>query len=267
MLSFGLVTIPVKLYSAVQPNELSFHLLHKADVSPIRFAKVCKQEGKEVPYEDIVKGYEIEDGEYVIMADDDFKKAHRRETSTIEIIQFARESEIDPIYCDKPYYLEPDKKAQKPYSLLIEALRQSKKVGIAKYVLRNKEHLAAIRPEGSIMLLEQLRFHEEIRSPAGLATLKKIELNKKEIVLALQLIEQLSSPFKASDFKDSYTDALREIIEAKAAGLIPKAKGTAPEPIRVRDLMQVLQKSLNKEKKKHKPAVTAVQMRKIKQEP
>lgn len=251
-LSFGLVTIPVKLYSAVQPKELHFNLLHKEDLSPIRFAKVCKKDGREIPYENIVKGFEYENGDYIIMADEDFEKANIRETSTIEIIQFADEQEIDPIYFEKPYYLEPNKKTQKPYALLKQALEVSHKVGIAKYVIRSKEHLGAIRPQGDLMTLEQMRFHEEVRQPTDLLTPEKSVMNKKELDLALQLIKQLTTPFKPENIKDTYTNELRKIIDIKAAGKTPKPQGAAPEPIRVRDLMQVLRQSLEQEEKKKK---------------
>lgn len=166
-LSFGLVNIPVKLYSAIEPKALSFNFLHKDDLSPVRFARVCRRDGKELPFEDIVRGYEYEPGDYVVVADEDFKKANLRETSSIEIKNFAYESEIDPMMFEKPYFLEPEK-AKKPYALLRDALRKSKKVGIAKFVLRNKEHLAIIRPEDNLIVLEQLRFKEELRKPAGL---------------------------------------------------------------------------------------------------
>ncbi len=249
-LSFGLVTIPIRLYSALQPKELSFHLLHKKDLSPIRFAKVCRAEGSEVAYEDIVKGYEYHDGDYVVMTDEDFKKANVTENSTIEIIQFTDEKEIDPIFFEKPYYLEPDRKTQKPYTLLLDALKKSKKVGVAKYVLRSKEHLGIIRPHGDLIVLEQMHFAEEIRKPEGLQTAAKSASQKKEIDLALQLIDQLSTSFKPDNYSDTYTDQLKKIIEAKAKGRTPKAHGTAPEPIHVRDLMATLRRSLEAEQGK-----------------
>lgn len=246
-LSFGLVTIPVKLYSAVQPKELSFHLLHKKDFSPIRFAKVCRAEDSEVAYEDTIKGVEYQDGNYVVISDEDFKKANVTENSTIEIVQFTDEKEIDPIFFEKPFYLEPDKKTQKPYTLLLSALKKSKKVGVAKFVLRNKEHLGVIRPHGDLIVLEQMHFAEEIREPNGLQTANKTSLQKKEIDLALQLIDQLSTHFKPSNYKDTYTDQLKKIIKTKAKGQIPKPYGVAPAPIRVRDLMTTLRRSLEAE--------------------
>src|SRR4051812_45551132 len=142
-ISFGLVNIPVQLYSAVQEEELSFHMLHKKDLSPIRFARVCREDGHEVPWEEIVKGYEVSKGNYVVMTEEDFKKVAVKRSNTIEILKFSDEKDIQPAYFERPYYLEPDKGADKAYALLSEALDKSKKVGIAKVVFRNKEHLAA----------------------------------------------------------------------------------------------------------------------------
>jgi DNA end-binding protein Ku len=149
-LSFGLVNIPVKLYSATAGMGLDLTMLHKKDISPIRYARICRADGKEIPYEDIVKGYEYQKGDYVILTDEDFKKASVEKTKAIEIESFVKESEIDPIYFEKPYYLEPEKGAQKAYALLRESLKKSKKIGLAKFVLRNREHLAAIRPKAKL---------------------------------------------------------------------------------------------------------------------
>lgn len=246
-LSFGLVNIPVKLYSAVETKELKFNLLHKDDLSPVRYARVCRRDGKEIPYEDIVKGYEYEPGDFVVLADEDFKKANMKETSSIEIINFAQEKEIDPILFEKPYYLEPEK-SKKPYALLREALEKSKKVGVAKFVLRNKERLGIIRPEDNLIVLEQLRFKEEIRKPDGLKIPEANTSVKKELELALQLIDQLTVQFDPNQYKDTYTKELKDVIEAKAKGKTPRAKGKAPEPVKVHDLMAVLKKSLEKQK-------------------
>ncbi len=247
-LSFGLVNIPVKLYSATGGNKLELDMLHKKDLSPIRYARICRADNKEIPYEDIVKGYEYRPGDYVILSDEDFKKANVEKTKTIDIQEFSKESEIDTIYFEKPYYLEPEKGAEKAYVLLRESLKKSKKIGIAKFVLRNREHLAAIKPSGNVLVLEQMRFDEEIREVKDLNLPDNKKAAVKEIEMAMSLIEQLTESFNPKQFKDTYTDELKKVIEAKAKGKPVKAKGKERKPTEVSDLMAMLKKSLEKEK-------------------
>ncbi|MBX4210888.1 Ku protein [Candidatus Parcubacteria bacterium] len=249
-ISFGLVNIPVRLYSASEERELKFHLLHKEDLSPIRYAKVCRHEGKEIAYEDIVKGFEYEKGDYVILEDEDFKKANVRKTKTVDIYDFVDGEEIDSKYYDAPYFLEPGTAAAKPYALLREALKKSGKVGIGKFVLRSKEILVAIKPEGKILVLNKLRFESELRKPEGLKLPEKDDVKDKEVELALKLIDQLSGPFDPKKYKDEYTSDLKEVIEEKAHGKRVHVKGTEPVPTRVVDLMSVLRESLDREKEK-----------------
>jgi DNA end-binding protein Ku len=248
-ISFGLVNIPIRLYSATEERGLHFDMLHKKDLSPIRYARVCRLDGREIPYEDIVKGYEYQNGDYVVLVDEDFKKANIRKTKTIDIEEFVSEEEIDPLYFTKPYYLEPDKGAEKAYAVLREALHKSKKVGIAKFVLRNREHLAAIKAQGDLIVLNQMRFQEEIREPDELNLPDKKTARGKEIDMALQLIDQLSEPFKPEQFRDEYTQELKKVIEQRAKGKIPKAKGKAPQPTKVPDLLNVLRKSLKNQQR------------------
>lgn len=184
-LSFGLINIPVRLYSATQEHALTFDLLHKKDLSPIRYARICKADGKEIPYEDIVKGYEYQKGDYVVLVDEDFKRANVKKTKSIEMIEFTQESEVNPLYYEKPYYLEPDKGADKAYALLREALVKSKKVGIAKFVLHNREHLALIKPYGKLLILNQLRYADEIRQYHELHLPSKEVASSREIGMAL----------------------------------------------------------------------------------
>jgi DNA end-binding protein Ku len=248
-LSFGLINIPIRLYSATATEErLSFDMLHKKDLSPIRYARVCRTDGKEIPYQDIVKGYEYKEGDYVVLTDEDFKKASPRKTKTIDILDFAKETEIDTIFYEKPYYLEPDKGAEKAYALLREALKKSKKVGVASFVLRNKEHLAVIKPYGRAILLNQLRFQEELRKPEGLNLPEASKARNKEIDMALALIDQLSEPFKPEEYKDTYKRELKKVIEAKAKGKKLKVKEKVPEPTDVVDLVAMLKASLNKQR-------------------
>jgi DNA end-binding protein Ku len=248
-LSFGLVNIPVKLYSATAGKGLNLDMLHKKDLSPIRFARICRADGKEIPWEDIVKGYEYQKGDYVVLTEEDFKKANVEKTKAIEIESFVKESEIDPIYFEKPYYLEPEKNSAKAYALLRESLKKSKKIGLAKFVLRNREHLAALRPEGKVIVLEQMRFDEEIRPTSELTLPSSEKAGSKEVSIALALIDQLTEHFDPKKYKDTYTDELKKIINAKAKGKPIKAgKAKSRQPTEVTDIMAMLRKSLEKEK-------------------
>lgn len=242
-ISFGLVNIPVKLYSATGGERLSFHLLHKDDMSAIRYAKVCKEEEKEVSKEDIVKGYEYAKGEYVVVEDEDFKKANVRRTSTIEIEGFTDAADIDSIYYEKPYYLEPDKNSLKAYSLLRDALKKSGKVGIATFVLKNKEHLAILKPESDIILLDQIRYSGDLRSTEEI-NVPEMKLEENELEMAVSLIHQLEKEFIPADHRDSYTAELKSLIEEKIKGVTPEARGTAPEPTDVTELMDALRESI-----------------------
>ncbi len=249
-LSFGLVNIPVKLYSATSGTKLEFDMLHKKDMSPIRYARVCRKDGEEVPFDQIVKGYEYQKGDYVILTEDDFKKVAAKKTRTIDILDFAKEEEIDPIYFEKPYYLEPDKGAEKAYILLRESLKKSKKVGIASFVMRNREHLAAIKPSGNAVILEQMRFKDELRSIDELKVPKGSTVEKREIEVALSLIDKLTEHFKPEDYKDTYQIDLKKAIDAKAKGKkikVPKIK----EPVEtgVTDILKLLKASLQKQQK------------------
>jgi DNA end-binding protein Ku len=209
---------------------------------------LCRKEGKEIPFDEIVKGYEYQKGDYVILTDEDFKKANVRATKTIDIQDFVAEDEINSMYYEKPYYLEPDKGASKPYALLHKALCKSNKVGIAKFVIRNREHLGAIKPVGGVIVLNQLRFEHEIRKPTGLDLPDTKKTDTREVEMALKLIEQLTEHFKPQQFKDTYTEELEKVIEAKAKGKKITAKGAAPKPTQVNDLMATLRKSLEKTK-------------------
>ncbi len=245
--SFGLVNIPVRLYSATSGTGLDFSLLHKKDLSPIKYSRVCQNEGKEVPYVDIVKGYEYQKGEYVVIDDADFERASAKKTRTIDITEFVQEEEIDPLYYEKPYFLEPEKGAAKSYALLREALGQSHKVAIAKFVLRNREHLALIKPEGQVLALVQMRFQSELRTPSGLNLPARDEAKGREVQMALALIDQLTENFSPEDYHDTYTEELEKVIEAKLAGKQPAKLGQAPRPVQVGDLMAALKASLEQE--------------------
>jgi DNA end-binding protein Ku len=248
-LSFGLVNIPVRLYSASAGTELDLHMLHKPDMGPIRFARICTLDDQEIPYDEIVKGYEYQKGDYIVVTDEDFQKASPEKTRAIEIDSFADQEEIDPVYYERPYYLEPDKGADKPYALLREALHRSKKVAIARFVLRNREHLAAVKPEDGVLTLIQMRFASEVRAAEGLQLPDASATSDREITMALALIDQLSAEFQPEQYRDTYTDELKQLIEQKVEGKEPVAVAAAPAPTQVRDLMAQLKASLEQAKK------------------
>jgi DNA end-binding protein Ku len=252
-LSFGLINIPVRLFSGTEDHGISFTMLHKKDLSPIRFAKVCKSDGKEVAYEDIVKGYEYTKGEFVVMNEEDFEKVNLKKTKTIDIQEFTSETEIDTILYEKPYFLEPDKGADKAYVILREALKKSKKVGVAKFVFHNREHIAVIKPHGDLLILNQLRYVSEIRAPNELKIPSDDAASAKEVTMALKLIDHLSSHFKPETYHDTYIEELKDIIKAKSKGLKIKAKGKEPKITHVNDIMSLLKESLESHEKKKEP--------------
>lgn len=255
-LSFGLVNIPIKLYSGSDyRSSIDLTMLHEKDNSPIRYAKVCRAEGNEVPYEEIVKGYEYRDGDYIILTEEDFERANPRKTKTIDIMQFSEEEEIDSRYFEKPYYLEPNKGAEKPYALLREALKRSQKVAVATFVLRKREHLAVVKPDGDALVLNQLRYAEELRSYEPLNLPSAETADDRQVDMALQLIDQLSQSFEPEQFKDTYTQELHQVIEEKAQGeeTVPAA-AEEPEDVRSRDLMEALRGSLQREREREKAA-------------
>ena len=253
-ISFGLINIPVKLYTAVRDTRPDFDLLHKKDLSPIRYARVCKAEGEEVAFKDIVKGYQYQKGDYVVLEDGDFKKANVRKTQTIDIHDFVDADQIDPKFLEKPYYLEPAKGAKKAYALLCEGLKKTGKAGIASFVLSTRQHLAAVRPEGNILVLNQMRYAEEIVEPTELDVPTGSEATKKELDIAVKLIDQLTSDFKPEHYRDTYSEELMRVIREKAEGRVPKAVGVAPVPTEVPDLMSKLRQSLEQAKKKRSAA-------------
>lgn len=243
-LNFGLVNIPVNLYSATKPETLNFNLLRKEDLSPINYVRVARADGQSVPYTDIVKGYEYKKGDYVVLTEDDFRKADVKKTESVEIIDFVKKDEIDDIYFEKPYYLEPTRGAAKPYALLVEALRRSGKVGIARFVMRSREHLGVVRPHDDLLILEQLRFDSEIRPVADLKIPEVEEKNAKEIDMALKLIDQMTEHFNPKDYKDTYNEELLEIIEEKAEKGTVRPRGEEPKVTDFANLMEELKKSL-----------------------
>jgi len=248
-IGFGLVNIPVKLFSAVQQSDLDLDMLDKKDNSNIRFKRVNEKTGKEVAWENIVRGYNL-DGQYVILSDEDFKKASPEKTKIIEIAEFVDEDKVDSMYFETPYYLEPQKAGVKAYGLLRDALKKSGKTGLASFVLRTKESLALIKPIDNTLILQKIRYEQEIRKPEGLE-IPDSESKPAELKMAIALIEQLSSPkFDISKYKDTYSDELMKLIEAKAKGKKIVAPTMRVVHSKSKDLMEQLKASLETKKKK-----------------
>jgi DNA end-binding protein Ku len=246
-ISFGLVNIPVRLYSATDDNSISFDYLHKKDLSPVRYAKVCKKEETEISYKEVVRGYEFRPGDFVVITDDDLKKVNVERSKTIDILSFADEDQIDSKYFEKPYYLEPEKNSEKAYLLLLEALKTSKKVGIAKFVLRVREHLCALKPQGNMLILNQMRFANEVRSAEELNLPETDGVKKTEVEMAITLIKQLAKPFNIEDYEDTYRKELESMLDAKAKGKPIHIEGEEPQPTKVKDLMDLLKASIDQQ--------------------
>lgn len=247
-LTFGLVNIPVKLHSAVQAREkISFRLLHKEDLSPIRYERVCQKEGEVVDWKDIVKGYEYSKGKFVVLTDEDFKAAAIESTKAIEIIDFVAAEEIDPRYFETPYYLLPSKGGEKPYALLREAIRNTGTVGIGKLTMRsNAHHLAGVKAVGDALLLEIMRFADELVNESEYSFPSESGVRPQELKMAEQLVQNLSEAFDPTKYTDDYHDNLMEIIRAKMKGkTIAVAEPEERESTQVVDLMARLQESLN----------------------
>lgn len=247
-IGFGLVNIPVKLYSAIQSSNLDLDMLDKKDHANIKFKRVNENTGKEVAWNDIVKGYMMND-KYVVLDDKDFEQANAKKSQVIEITEFVEETEIDSMLFEMPYYLGPQKAGEKAYSLLRAALEKSGKVGIATFVLRNKEHLCALRATSEVILLVRLRFAEEIRSTEDVSP-KDVQLKPAELKMAISLIDQLSGKFDADKYKDTYHEELMKVIKAKAKGVKPKTKKIDITPSKSKDLMAQLKASLEAKPRK-----------------
>lgn len=248
-ISFGMVNIPVKLYSASETNKIKFELLAKDDLSHVQYKKVASQDGRELSLDEIVKGYKISSDKYVILEDSDFDKVHQSKSDTMDIICFVQEDEIDPIYYSKPYYLEPEKSSSKPYALLREALSNTSKIGIAKFVMRKKEYLVAIKTINEVLLVNQLRYQENLRSYDELKLPKKDLPSKDEIKIAESIIEKLTKRYDPSSYHDTYQKDLLDMIEKKAEGEVLEASGSKIKATKVDDLMSTLKASLKNAQK------------------
>lgn len=248
-IGFGLVNIPVKLYSATQGSELNLDMLDKKDHANIKFKRVNEKSGKEVAWQSIVKGYMIND-KYVILDEKDFEAANAVKTKVIEISDFVNAEEVDSVYYEMPYYLAPEKSGVRAYALLREALLKTKKVGIASFVMRNKENLAILRASDDVIILNRIRFEDEIRDTEELDLPAASTVKPAELKMAITLINQLTAKFDISNYKDTYTAQLLKIIKAKAKGQKPAVPQLKVVHNKTKDLMEQLKESLNTKKKK-----------------
>ncbi len=262
VITFGMVSIPVRLFPATQEKDISFHLLHAEDHSRIKFKRFCSTEDREVPNEELVRAFEVSKDRYVEISDEDLEKLPLPSKHTIELSAFVDVEEIDPIYFEKSYYLEPEETGLKPYALLTKTLEAKHVSGVAKIALRNKEHLCALRPKDGTMLLETLRYPDEIREHEG--KLPKVVVNEREVAIASSLVEALSEKFDPSKYQDQYREALLELIENKTEGrevVMPEGEKGGVE---VTDLMAALRASVDAARKRRpsgEPTEAARKMR------
>jgi len=242
-ISFGLVSVPVRMYGATDSKELRFHFLDKKDLSPVGYDKVRRDTGKHVDNDDIVRGFEVSKGKFVPLEDEDLDRLDVELTKTIDICDFVDLDEIDPIYFRKAYYLEPQEGAEKPYRLLVRALEETGKVAIAKIVIRNKQHLAALRPWNGTLVLETMYYADEVRKPESIDG--STTLRKPEVEMAKSLVENLSASFDPEKYDDTYRKELLQLLRDKAKGK-PLPEPEAEEEAEVVDLMAALRESVER---------------------
>jgi DNA end-binding protein Ku len=251
-LSFGLVNIPVEVRTAIQGDHISFRMLHEDDLSPIKYERVSASTGEPVPWNEIVKGYEYDKGKFVIITDEDFKTAAVESSKSLEIVDFVKESEIDPRYFETPYFLVPSKGGEKAYALLREAIRKTGSVGIGKIIIRQKQHLAGIKVVGNALVLEIMRFANELIDTDTLHLPNASLVRPQELQMAEQLVNSLAEPFDPTKYTDEYRANLMRVIHAKMKGkkLTLKPEPEAERDTQVIDLMTRLRESLDQGKKR-----------------
>jgi DNA end-binding protein Ku len=255
-ISFGLVNVPVKLFTAVRKKDVRFHQLHEKDGARIKQKRFCEAEEKEVPYEEIVKGYELGGGQYVMIDPDELDTLDPEATHTIDIEDFVELDQIDPLFYDSSYYMVPDERGGKAYRLLLEAMRDANRVGIATVVMRTKQYLVAVRPVGDALVMSTMNFYDEVVPQDDLEGLPtgRTEVSDRELKMAQQLIDSLATEFDATKYRDTYRDRVLEIIEQKASGQEIVAPAAPEKRAPVVDLMAALEASLNAAKEGRKPA-------------
>ena len=248
-ISFGLVSVPVRMYGAIQEHKVHLHYLHRRDDSPIGYDKYCKQEDKPVPDDEIGKAFEVSKGKFVYLEDEDLEAAKVEGYKTLELSDFVAEEEIDPIYFEKTYYLGPQDGGEKVYALLVKAMESSGLAGLGKYVMRDKEHLGCLRARDGLLTLEKMFFADEIRPAKGIKP-RRTAVPKQELELAEQLIERFTGKFKPEKYKDTYTAALKKAIKAKERGRQVHAAPEQEEEAETVDLMEALRESVKSSKRK-----------------
>jgi DNA end-binding protein Ku len=247
-ITFGMVSIPVRLFSATQDKDVSFHLLHAPDHSRIKFKRWCAEEDREVPNEELVKAYEVSKDQYVELTDEDLAELPLPSKHTIELSAFVESADIDPIYYQKSYYLEPEETGLKPYALLVRVLAQKGVTGVAKVALRNKEQLCVLRPLDDTLVLETLYYPDEIRERD--VDLPNVLVNEREVAVASSLVDALHEPFRPEQYRDEYREAVLELISSKAHGRAVVASESAPAGAKVGDLMEALKASVEAARKR-----------------
>lgn len=256
-IQFGLVYIPIKLYTATEDKDIKLRMLHKDCMAPINYTRTCSRCGKEIKNEDIVKGYEYTPGQFVTITEDEINDLQDDISKSVEIINFVSLSEIDPIYFEKSYFIGPDSgQGLKAYSLLRQTINDSGKIGLANIMIRSKQHLAAIRSHGNGMLLETLYYPDEVRNMADVPGLNDVitENAPKEIEIASQLVDQLTTAFKPENYKDNYRLKLEQLITNKIAGVKPEQKKDAPKTTNVVDLLSALEASVKQARPRKRTA-------------
>lgn len=258
-LSFGLVNIPIKLYSAVSPKDVHFHLLNDRDGARVRQKRVSSVDGSEVGAEHLVKGYEISPDHYVVVKPEELQALDPKATQTIDIQDFVSLDQIDPIYFEHAYYVAPARGAEKAYSLLLRAMQEAKKVAIARFVMRSKEYLAAIRPLGRVLALETMLFADEVVSSDALSDVPRetVDVGERELAMARQLINSLTTDFDPEKYHDEYRRRVLDLIERKAEGQHVVAPAAPAEPAKVINLMDALEASLAASKQRAQPSTSA----------
>jgi len=254
-ISFGLINIPISLYPATRREELHFHFLRKSDLSPVNYKRVAEKDGKEVPWDQVVKGFEYEKGRYVVLSDEDFTRADVKATQTVDIVNFVRLDEINPLLFYKPYFMESGKGGDKAYALLREALKTSSKVAIAKVVLKTRQHLAAVKPQGKGLMLELMHFTDEMLEPSEFKMPAAGAASPAETKMAMQLVDSMTAEWAPQSYKDDYRLALKKMIKERVdkGEARPTSAASVPKvvPTKVVDLFSVLKRSIEEAQTPH----------------
>lgn len=249
-ISFGLVTIPVKLYSATEEKDIAFRQVHSADGGRIKYRRVCEIDGEEIPYAEIAKGYELPDGRMVILEKEDFDNLPLATTKAVEVVQFVAEDEVDPTYFSKTYFMQADGPGTKPYVLLRDALVKTGQCALVKVALRSREALALVRPRDGLLVMHTMLWPDELRSGEFAAPPESVSVSDAEVTMAQSFIEALSGDFHPEEYTDAYREALEEVVQSKAAGVAVPEQAEAPQEAEVVDLVAALRASVEAAKKR-----------------